>query len=32
MLKDLLGSEKRVGDILGSRAPGAVPITRATRG
>lgn len=29
MLKDLLGSEKRVGDVLGARAPGAVPITRA---
>ncbi|HYV19618.1 MAG TPA: Rrf2 family transcriptional regulator [Verrucomicrobiae bacterium] len=32
MLKDLLGSEKRVGDVLGARAPGVMPITRATRG
>ena len=31
MLKDLIGSEKRVGAILGSRAPGIVPVTRASR-
>ena len=31
MLKDLLGSEKRVGAVLGSRAPAIVPVTRATR-
>jgi hypothetical protein len=31
MLEDLLGSEKRVGDVLGARAPGAVLVTRASR-
>jgi Rrf2 family protein len=29
MLKDLIGSEKRVGALLGQRAPGIVPVTRA---
>jgi Rrf2 family protein len=31
MLEDLLGSEKRVGDVLGARAPGAGLVTRASR-
>jgi Rrf2 family protein len=31
MLKDLLGSEKRVGAILGARVPEIVPVTRAGR-
>jgi Rrf2 family protein len=31
MLKDLLGSERRVGAVLGSRAPEIVPVTRAGR-
>jgi Rrf2 family protein len=31
MLKDLMGSEKRVGAVLGSRHPGIVPVTRASR-
>jgi Rrf2 family protein len=31
MLKDLLGSEKRVGALLAARAPEIVPITRAGR-
>jgi Rrf2 family iron-sulfur cluster assembly transcriptional regulator len=31
MLKDLIGSEKRVGAVLSSRNPGIVPVTRASR-
>ncbi|HZN04627.1 MAG TPA: Rrf2 family transcriptional regulator [Candidatus Polarisedimenticolia bacterium] len=31
MLKDLLGSERRVGAVLSARNPGIVPVTRASR-